>query len=85
MQVTCSVTRKVLRESQHQVSLLVLENRQLSGVREQAVMPAWTSNVLDANLVEFRSIQVGCPAVHAHAQMANAQHGVQVLTQQRCV
>ena len=51
-------------EAQHQVSLLVNETRQLSGVREQAVMPAWTANTLDANLVEFRSVKVDYPAVH---------------------
>ena len=62
---SCSVTRKVLREAQHQISLLVLENKQLSGVREQAVLPAWTGNTLDANLLEFRNVQVGCPAACA--------------------
>ena len=41
------------------MSLLVNENRQLSGVREQAVMPAWTTDAMDADLVEFKSIQVG--------------------------
>ena len=54
------MTRKVLKEAQHQVALLVNENRQLTGIGSQATMPAWTLSTLDADLVEFRSIQVSC-------------------------
>lgn len=68
----CSVTRKVLREAQHQVSLLVNENRELRGSRDQAVMPAWTANTLDANLVEFRSIQVASMPMQ---QVAGGKYG----------
>ena len=56
--VPCSVTRKLLKEAQHQVVLLANENRQLNGVRERAVMPAWSSATLGANLVEFKDTQV---------------------------
>ena len=66
------MTRKVLREAQHQVSLLVNENRQLSGARDQAVMPAWAGTTLDANLVEFRSIQV---ALMRMQQAAGGKYG----------
>ena len=52
------VTRKLLKEAQHQVVLLANENRQLNGVRERAVMPAWSSATLGANLVEFNTTQV---------------------------
>ena len=52
------VTRKLLKESQHQVALLANENRQLNGVRERAVMPAWSNATLAANLVEFKDTQV---------------------------
>ena len=52
------VTRKLLKESQHQVVLLANENRQLNGVRERAVMPAWSNATLAANLVEFKATQV---------------------------
>ena len=52
------VTRKLLKEAQHQVVLLANENRQLNGVRERAVMPAWSSATLGANLVEFKTTQV---------------------------
>lgn len=52
------VTRKLLKESQHQVVLLANENRQLNGVRERAVMPAWSNATLAANLVEFKDTQV---------------------------
>ena len=38
--------------------LLANENRQLNGVRERAVMPAWSSATLGANLVEFKTTQV---------------------------
>ena len=54
----CSVTRKLLKEAQHQVGLLANENRQLNGVRERAVMPAWSNAILAANLVEFKDTQV---------------------------
>jgi len=54
----CSVTRKLLKEAQHQVVLLANENRQLNGVRERAVMPPWSNAVLAANLVEFKDTQV---------------------------
>ncbi len=54
----CSVTRKLVKEAQHQVVLLANENRQLNGVRERAVMPAWSNAILAANLVEFKDTQV---------------------------
>lgn len=54
------------------MSLLVNENRQLSGARDQAVMPAWTANTLDANLVEFRSVQVASMPMQ---QVASGKYG----------
>ncbi|KAA6416801.1 MAG: hypothetical protein FRX49_13228 [Trebouxia sp. A1-2] len=51
------VARKLLKEAQHQVVLLANENRQLNGVRERAVMPAWSNAILAANLVEFKDTQ----------------------------
>lgn len=47
-----------MKEAQHQVVLLANENRQLNGVRERAVMPAWSNAILAANLVEFKDTQV---------------------------
>lgn len=54
------------------MSLLVNEHRQLSGARDQAVMPAWTANTLDADLVEFRSVQVASSPMQ---QMASGKYG----------
>ena len=53
-----SVTRKLLKEAQHQVVLLANENRQLNGVRDRTIMPAWSSATVDAHHLEFKTTQV---------------------------
>lgn len=66
------MTRKLLKEAQHQVALLASENRQLNGMREQGVMPAWSSGLLEQSLVQFRDVQVYTHSVSA-AQLAIVQ------------
>lgn len=62
----CRVTRKLLKEAQHQVALMANENRQLNGIREQGIMPAWSSGLLEQSLVQFKDVQVSPPASSMH-------------------
>lgn len=54
----CRVTRDLLRKAQHQVALLINENRRINGVRDRKELPAWSDAVLKVDHLEFRNIEV---------------------------